>query len=133
MAKASPNKTEERAPQYKVQSEADCTKVKTEVTNLFGEYKQAGQTALDKVLEMGDRLWAVREFLAVKQIGAWGDWFDSNELPFGKSQANRYIKIFKEYQKDPLKFEEENKFSVRAGINIAGGKTESEKKTTRHP
>ncbi len=52
---------------------------------------------------------------------AWEQWCQDN-LPFGRRQANRYIRIWQ--HKDKIKFTEDEKVSVRAAlVMIEGGKT----------
>ena len=92
----------------------------------FADYERTGKEALQALIDMGGKLTAVREWLdnhnetAPKELNqVWEQWCDEN-LPFGKRQANRYIKIFK--NEDKIEFTEE-KVSVRAAlVMITDGK-----------
>ena len=105
-----------------MKSDEDLNKARGEVFTLFDDYKAAGQTAFEKVLEMGDRLYSIRTFLGTGKNSKWNKEFEAKTFPFQRAQANRYIRIWLAHQEDKLQFEgDENKFSVRAGLDLIQG------------
>ncbi len=97
------------------------------------QYEESGKKALEALKAIGGYLNEVHEWLddyndtTSKERGiAWEDWCKTN-LPFGKRQANRYIRIWENRKK--LKFSENETVSVRAALCMisgsGGGKTKA--------
>jgi hypothetical protein len=109
----------------KFQEELETIKDKWEIV------EQKGQEALEAIIDIGENLAVVRKWLddrnqttpKEKNI-AWEEWCKRN-LPFGKRQANRYLKICRNKKK--IKFSQDEKVSVRAAlVMIQGGKRRGE-------
>lgn len=100
----------------------------------MGSYEKKGQEALDALIDIGENLHEVHGWLDLRKEdaqnqrdSAWEQWCQNN-LPFGKRQANRYIRIFE--NKGKIKFTENENVSVRAALElIVGGNGKNKKKT----
>ena len=89
-------------------------------------YERAGEEALHAIIDMGEKLTVVRNWIFDKNDAlpreqgiAWEKWCKKN-LPFGKRQADRYRSIFK--NKTRIKFTEKENVSVRAAVTMIIGK-----------
>jgi len=122
-----------RASQILVEMPAFQEQIET-INDRWETYEKKGQEALDLLIDIGQNLSEVHAWLdhrnedAQKQRDiAWEQWCKDN-LPFGKRQANRYIRIFE--NKSKIKFTENEKVSVRAALElIVGGNGKNKKKT----
>ncbi|MCH8880052.1 MAG: hypothetical protein IID34_09235 [Planctomycetes bacterium] len=99
----------------------------------WADYERSGKEALDAILDMGEKLTVVRKWLddrkddESKELSIAWEQRCKDDLPFGRRQANRYIRIFE--NKGKIEFTEDEKVSVRAALEmISGSKGKGKKK-----
>ncbi len=119
-----PNKGGTRASQILEQMSRFEDEIKI-IKDRWETYERAGKEALSALLDMGEKLAVVRKWLderndaLPKERGiAWEQWCKKN-LPFGKRQADRYRRIYR--NKGKIKFTENERVSVRAVLSMIDG------------